>query len=67
MPSDHRRWWDRQHRQDCCIAVPGTAIAFVAACLITGCPVSLWQPLAAFALMGALSGAALCYILPLPR
>ena len=67
MPPNHRRWWDRQHRQDCRIAVPGTAIAFVGFCLITGCPITLWQTLTAFALMGALFGAVLCYILPLPR
>ena len=61
MPPNHRRWWDRQHRQDCRIAVPIGIIA-----LANGYAIPSW-PMAISVLGGALFGAALCYIIPLHR
>ena len=66
-PDTRRRWWDRQHRQDCAIGIPLGAGGFVVMCLLTGCPITLWQALVPLALIGGVFGAVLIYILPPPR
>ena len=61
-----RRWFNPNHRREIAIVAPLSAASYVAICLATGCPVTQWQTLFGFAILGAAMAVPVTYFLPGP-